>query len=817
MGKPKGFTKTLSFLLTLTVAFSLFAMPISAMAAETGADSADNQTTVTDVTVADEGSKQPSSQAETDSIKTQEKKQETEESRTQGFENKSASLKAELIGRYHSGVVSEDGGSTEIVAYNSENGYAYVVNGATGNLAGIRVSELSEAFPNKVNEMSAIHIPVKEIVKANAEDFDYGDMTSVAVSFDGKLLAAALQAKDYTENGRVAIFDCEENGDLSLKQVVSVGVQPDMVTFTPDGKKILTANEGEPRMGYTAQGAVDPKGSVSIISASDFTVTTRGFEEFDAEREALTAKGVVIKKDTAPSVDFEPEYIACTETFAYVSLQEANAIAVLSLSDDSWKGIYSAGFEDYSQVAIDINKGDKAYAPETYENVKGIRMPDGISAVTIDKVDYILTANEGDGRAWPVDGETDTNEMKDKKSPTGNIQLDKKVTWFDHSGYDGLEENVDYLFGSRSFTMFRMTEEGLTEVFDSKSDFEEKTNEYLPDYFNCSNDDLDKEDRSGKKGPEPETVTVGKVGKKTYAFIALERIGGIMMYDITNPDSVSYVNYINSRDFKAAIGDDDSPEGLCFVGASESPTKKAMLLAACEVGGTVAAYELTEKASSGSSGSSSSGSSSSGSSSGNKNTDKKDETRDETKPEEETSKTDFADVSPNAYYADAVAWAVKKGITSGMSETTFGPDNPCTRAQVMTFLWKAAGSPQPSAKVSPFTDVDINSYYGKAVLWAVEKGITSGMSETTFGSANTCTRAQIATFLYRNAGSPAAKEAGFTDVATDAYYADAVAWAAEKGITSGMSETTFGPENTCTRAQIVTFLYRSFSLQSHLL
>lgn len=169
----------------------------------------------------------------------------------------------------------------------------------------------------------------------------------------------------------------------------------------------------------------------------------------------------------------------------------------------------------------------------------------------------------------------------------------------------------------------------------------------------------------------------------------------------------------------------------------------------------------------------------------------------------------FADVATDAYYYDAVKWAVNKGITNGVSETLFGPDQACTRAQIVTFLWRAAGSPEPKSG-SSFADVAADAYYAKAVAWAVENGITKGTSETMFHPDETCTRAQGVTFLYRALGKLAAAQAGFTDVAADSYYADAVNWAAENGVTNGISETLFGPDGSCTRAQIVTFLYRAY-------
>ena len=170
----------------------------------------------------------------------------------------------------------------------------------------------------------------------------------------------------------------------------------------------------------------------------------------------------------------------------------------------------------------------------------------------------------------------------------------------------------------------------------------------------------------------------------------------------------------------------------------------------------------------------------------------------------------FTDVKAADYYYDAVLWAVEKSITSGTTATTFSPNAPCTRAQIMTFLWKANGSPKPAAPAS-FTDVAADAYYADAVAWAVEKGITSGTTTTTFSPDAPCTRAQAMTFLYKAKGSPAVTGAsGFSDVAADAYYANPVAWAVKNSITSGTSTTTFGSNDTCTRGQIMVFLYKTY-------
>ena len=169
----------------------------------------------------------------------------------------------------------------------------------------------------------------------------------------------------------------------------------------------------------------------------------------------------------------------------------------------------------------------------------------------------------------------------------------------------------------------------------------------------------------------------------------------------------------------------------------------------------------------------------------------------------------FSDVSTSAYYYEAVKWAQEKGITGGIGNGLFGPNQPCTRAQIVTFLWRAAGSPEPKS-MSSFSDVSADSYYAKAVAWAVENGITTGTGDGKFSPDATCTRAQSVTFLFRAIGKLVDSKAEFSDVLTDSYYANAVAWAVENGVTNGIGDGLFGPDNSCTRAQIVTFLFRAY-------
>ena len=390
-----------------------------------------------------------------------------------------------------------------------------------------------------------------------------------------------------------------------------------------------------------------------------------------------------------------------------------------------------------------------------------------------------------------MDTETDVNESKSKKSPNGK-SFEKKVTWFDASQYDGLESGVDYLFGGRSFSVLRVTESGLEEVYDSGSDFEAITAKHFPDFFNCSNDNIDREDRSGKKGPEPEGTAVGAVNGRTYAFIALERIGGVMIYDVTDPAKATFVNYINSREFAADIQGDVSPEGLCFVPAAASRTGKPLLLAACEVSGTLAVYELTGKSSGGNSGSGGSG----------------------TPAPAEPVKSPFTDVSADSLYAGAIRWAAERGIAAGKTAATFDPSGACTRGQAVTFLWRAAGKPEVSSGAA-FSDVAADAYCAQAVRWAASLGIVTGYADGGFRPNATVTREQMAAILFRFAkaqgldttqGGMAIREFQDFDQLSP-YAAEAMTWAVNAGILQG-DQNRLLPQSPCARGQIVTLLHR---------
>lgn len=518
------------------------------------------------------------------------------EIQTEGCENGNC-LDLNKIGSYVSGISNPEGGVAEIVSYDSVNNSAWVVNGATGMLD---ILDLNGVTCGTSETITATSLDIKAMAAEMNPGFNYGDMTSVSVCSDLKLVAVALQAEDYDVAGYVGLL----NTDGEMLAMIEAGFQPDMVTFTPDGTKILVANEGEPRNGY-GEDITDPSGSVTVIwlNADDPASSSHknvGFEVFDEMRDTLVDSGVMLTKGNLPSLDLEPEYIACNNNTAYITLQEANAVAILDLVSATYRGVYSLGYQDLSleENALDLIE-DGVYAANTYPDAVAAYMPDGIAMYESDGKTYLVTANEGDAREWgsEEDGTAFSNEIKETLIATDGTEAEK-VRVIDPEVTDGLPEGKTVLYSSRSFSVFRVDEDGLTLVFDSGKDFEALSAKYIPEYFNCSNDDNDYDSRSPKKGPEPESVTVGAIGNDLYAFIALERIGGIMVYKIdTEAETASYVNYINTRDFsenpseaEPNLDSDVAPEGLCFI------PERGILLAAFEVSGTVSAYSVTAAA-----------------------------------------------------------------------------------------------------------------------------------------------------------------------------------------------------------------------------
>ena len=718
---------------------------------------------------------------------------------TGGYENGTAALNLTQIARYSAGQYNVDGGVMEIVAYNQATEWAYAINGQSGKLAAIPLAGLTAGA--HVEELTGTEIDVKALVEAEDSTFQYGDMTSVAISPDSTTLAAALQAQGSNDAGRVALFTCEEDGSLTLEALVETGAQPDMVTFAGDGV-VLTADEGEPREGY-GENIADPKGSVTVVDVEAKESTVVDFSAFDSQRDQLAEDGIVLKKGSAPSVDLEPEYIAVSGGKAYVTLQENNAIAVLDIDSQTFEGVYSAGFEDHSTTAIDLDKKDDAYDPQTYESLLGIRMPDGIAAFTVEGTTYLVTANEGDAREWGDEDQGTFYLSEDERdfgeegvtSPTGaitaeNSGLEGKVVFFKTEDFDGLDPEKDYVFGGRSFTVFQATENGLEEVFTSGDDFEALTAQYVPEYFNASNDNAVLDDRSGKKGPEAESVTVGTVDGKTYAFVALERTGGVMAYDVTDPEAITFVNYVNTRDFGTTVegseeyedgeldkwvtGGDVAPEGLLFLDAASSPNGEPLLLAACEVSGTVAVYQLGS---------------------------------------EDLTVLPFTDVDSDDWFLAAVQYVYENDRMAGTSSTTFQPEVNLTRAMAAQVLYNLEGQPAVTGDTT-FTDAAAAGEWAvKAITWAEQTGVVAGIGDGLFDPTANVTREEFAQMMYNYASY---KEydltlegdlSQFEDASAISSWAEtAMSWANGSGLINGHDDGTIDPQGTTTRAQAASIL-----------
>ena len=719
---------------------------------------------------------------------------------TGGYENGQAALNLTQIARYSAGQYNVDGGVMEIVAYNQATEWAYAINGQSGKLAAIPLAGLTAGA--HVEELTGTEIDVKALVEAEDGTFQYGDMTSVAISPDSTTLAAALQAQGSNDAGRVALFTCEEDGSLTLEALVETGAQPDMVTFAGDGV-VLTADEGEPREGY-GEDIADPKGSVTVVDVESQESTVVDFTAFDSQRDQLAEAGIVLKKGSTPSVDLEPEYIAVSGGKAYVTLQENNAIAVLDIDSQTFDGVYSAGFEDHSTTAIDLDKKDDAYDPQTYESLLGIRMPDGIAAFTVEGATYLVTANEGDAREWGDEDHGTFYLSEDERdfgeegvtSPTGGITgegsgLEGKVVFFKTEDFDGLDSEKDYVFGGRSFTVFQVTQDGLEEVFTSGDDFEALTAQYVPEYFNASNDNAVLDDRSGKKGPEAESVTVGTVDGKTYAFVALERTGGVMVYDVTDPEAITFVNYVNTRDFgtivegseeyedgeldKWVTGGDVAPEGLLFLDAASSPNGEPMLLTACEVSGTVAVYQLGS---------------------------------------EDLTVLPFTDVNSDDWFLAAVQYVYENSRMAGTSSTTFQPEVNLTRAMAAQVLYNLEGQPAVTGDTT-FTDAaDAGDWAVKAITWAEQTGVVAGIGDGLFDPTSNVTREEFAQMMYNYASykeydlTREGDLSQFEDASAISGWAEtAMSWANGSGLINGHEATgLIDPAGTTTRAQAASII-----------
>ncbi len=504
--------------------------------------------------------------------------------------NAAPTISLEKIGQHQTGVFAQ--GAAEIVTYDAGTQRVFKVNAQAATVDVLDIS--NPASPNKIATIDAAALG--------------GSANSVAVNKG--IVAVAIEAVNKQDPGVVAFYDATT---LTLIHSVTVGALPDMVTFTPNGRFVLVANEGEPNDDYT----IDPEGSVSVIDiragVKNATVATADFKAFNGTEAALRAKGVrVFGPGATVAQDVEPEYIAVSNDsrFAWVSLQEANAFALVDIKFAKVLEIQPLGFKDHSVAGNELDASDKDGAINiTNWPVKGMYMPDTIASYNYRGDTFIVAANEGDSRDYT--GFSEEARVKDLAlDPSAfpnaaDLQKDANIgrlkTTLANSDTDG-DGDVDeiYSYGARSFSI-RNSRGEL--VFDSGSDIEKITAKLLPSNFNSTHDQNGTFDnRSDDKGPEPEGVALGTVRNRVFAFIGLERVGGIMVYDVTDPYNASFVDYVNNRDFNvdAKLPDgstnpatgDLGPEGLTFIPANKSPSNKPLLVVGNEVSGTTTVYQI---------------------------------------------------------------------------------------------------------------------------------------------------------------------------------------------------------------------------------
>lgn len=419
-------------------------------------------------------------------------------------------------------------------------------------------------------------------------------VTSVAVS-SKNLVAVAVVGANKTDPGTVVFLTPAGQVVRSAR----VGALPDMVTFTPDGRRLLVANEGEP--GCYGAGCVDPEGSVNIIDVIPMKpeppVRTVRFDAVEVP------EGVrVFGPGASVAQDLEPEYISVSPDgrTAYVTLQENNALAVIDIDTAQVREIRGFGYKDHGLPGqgLDASDKDKAINIQSYSRVLGMYQPDAIASYVIDGQTYLVTTNEGDARDYAGFSEESRAKALSAKYPTlvdiSGITDDKvlgrlTVTQAPPAGDFG---NL-YVFGARSFSIWNAADG--SQVWDSGDQLERISAQRLPGNFNGNNEANTFDDRSDNKGPEPEGVAVGQVGDRTYAFVGLERIGGVMVYDISIPAAPAFVEYVNNRGFAPGqLGPDSGPEVIRFVPAKDSPNGRPLLVVANEVTGTVSLYGLNE-------------------------------------------------------------------------------------------------------------------------------------------------------------------------------------------------------------------------------
>lgn len=494
---------------------------------------------------------------------------------TAAIEQNVKAIELSVLGTYESGIIDES--AAEIVAYDPRSKRLFVTNANDD-----AIDVISIRNPRQPAKVDSIDLT------------PYGSPNSVAVR--GGIVAVAVEASVKQDLGSVLLF----NRYGRLLNQFTVGSLPDMLTFTPDGSKIVVANEGEPNDDYT----VDPEGSISVIELSrpirkltQNAVTHLSFSQFNNAN--LDASIRIFGPNASVAQDLEPEYITVAKDSktAWVTLQENNALAVVNLETKTVTDLVGLGSKSFATIqnAIDASDRDDAVNIRPWP-VRGFYQPDSITSYEYDGQTYLITANEGDARDY--DGFSEEERVDD-------LVLDDAIT----AAYPGLQDDEQlgrlktttvngdadndgdveqiFAFGGRSFSIW---DANGNIVYDSGSDFARITASVDSRIFNGG------DRRSDDKGAEPEAVTVGKIAGETYAFIGLERTGGIMVYNVTDPLSPYFVQYINNTnpdgDVDAGTAGDVAPEGMVFIPAAKSPIRLPLLAVTNEVSGTTTVYKV---------------------------------------------------------------------------------------------------------------------------------------------------------------------------------------------------------------------------------
>ncbi len=430
----------------------------------------------------------------------------------------------------------------------------------------------------------------------------YGGITSIAI----KNGLVAVSSPDSIEQnpGKVIFFNT--NGDFISK--VTVGALPDHVGFSPNGQFVVTADEGQPNLDYTN----DPEGSVTMIDISNgaqnltqSNVTVIDFKSFNSNESTLLASGVrKLFKASTLAQDFEPEYVTISSDnkTGWVSLQENNAIAEIDFTTKKATSIWALGTKEFKTLGSGFDASDKSGSVLISNwNVKAFTTPDQIANYSVNNKNYLVTANEGDEKEYtPLNERTTVSAVKLDSSSFPNSKMLKedhslgrlRITNL-HGDKDGDGDYDElYMVGPRSFSIYDLSNNSM--VFNSGDAFELITsqNETFGKLFNADNEASNTlKARSRSKGPEPEGVTLTTIGEKTYAFITLERIGGVMVYDITDPSNAIFVDYKNTRN-ATAFGGDNGPEGIIYIQPNHSPTGQPMIVVSNEISGTISLFEV---------------------------------------------------------------------------------------------------------------------------------------------------------------------------------------------------------------------------------